>query len=266
MPLDDEISALSKSDLRERLNECREARAAQRLAQREAMTAGAAATDNDVSSYAAKIHESETAVQEFDEEMASLGMAMRQRASPAKTRPPASNLRPTIKSKTADQTELFFGTAQASTARAAPARLPTDSPITEDEEMELARPAVRGPPAPNVLESAQAEASPASVAAAQANVDLDLFLANSPIKGTDRKTFVEHEISRTAPRSPLGLRVRGGPVVKRKVKRSSSAPGDSPLRSASPNFRKAMTTMNAMSRSVNTRASIAPGGAPAGGV
>ncbi len=59
MPLDDEISALSKSDLRERLNECREARAAQRLAQREAMTAGAAATDNDVSSYAAKIHESE---------------------------------------------------------------------------------------------------------------------------------------------------------------------------------------------------------------
>jgi len=121
MPLDDEISALSKSDLRERLNECREARAAQRLAQREAMTAGAAATDNDVSSYAAKIHESETAIQEFDEEMASLGMAMRQRASPAKTRPPASNLRPTIKSKTADQTEPCRNVEAEAAARGAAA-------------------------------------------------------------------------------------------------------------------------------------------------
>ena len=119
MPLDDEISALSKSDLRERLNECREARAAQRLAQREAMTAGAAATDNDVSSYAAKIHESETAIQEFDEEMASLGMAMRQRASPAKTRPPASNLRPTIKSKTADRTEPCRNVEAEAAARGA---------------------------------------------------------------------------------------------------------------------------------------------------
>ena len=104
MPLDDdEISALSKPELRVRLNECRQARAAERVAQRKAMIAGAAAADNDDASfYAAQIGESETAIQELDRDTASLGMTMRERASPAKTRPPAPNSEPTSKSQTAD--------------------------------------------------------------------------------------------------------------------------------------------------------------------
>ena len=103
MSLDDDLSAVSKSDLRTRLNECRQAQAAERVAQREAMIAGAAATDNDAASfYAAQIGESETAIQKLDTNMASLGMAMRERASPAKTRPPAPNSEPASKSQTAD--------------------------------------------------------------------------------------------------------------------------------------------------------------------
>ena len=103
MPLDnDETSALSKPELRVSLNECRQAQA-ERVAQHEEMTAGAAATDNDAASfYAAQIGESETAIQKLDTDMASLGMAMRERASPAKTRPPAPNSEPTSKSQTAD--------------------------------------------------------------------------------------------------------------------------------------------------------------------
>ena len=103
MPLDDdEISVLSKPELRVRLNECHQARAAE-IAQREAMIAGAAAADNDAASfYAAQIGESETAIQELDRDTASLGMAMGERASPAKTRPPAPNSEPTSKSQTTD--------------------------------------------------------------------------------------------------------------------------------------------------------------------
>ena len=64
--------------------------------------AAPAATDNDASFYAAQIGESETAIQKLDTNMASLGMAMRERASPAKTRPPAPNSEPASKSQTAD--------------------------------------------------------------------------------------------------------------------------------------------------------------------
>ena len=104
MPLDnDETSALSKPELCVSLGECRQARAAERVAQHEEMTAGAAATDNDAASfYAAQIGESETAIQELDRDTASLGMATRERASPAKTRPPAPNSEPASKSQTAD--------------------------------------------------------------------------------------------------------------------------------------------------------------------
>ena len=154
MPVDDDISAVSKSDLRTRLNECLQARAAERLAQREAMMAGAAATtDNDISFYAAQTHASETAIQKLDKDMASLGTAMRKRASPAKTREQAE---PTSKSQAADQKEPSFGAANASTA-------PTDRPIKEHENTGVARaavsrtapssPTVRGPPAPNVSSS-----------------------------------------------------------------------------------------------------------------
>ena len=196
MPVDDDISAVSKSDLRTRLNECLQARAAERLAQREAMMAGAAATtDNDISFYAAQTHASETAIQKLDKDMASLGTAMRKRASPAKTREQAE---PTSKSQAADQKEPSFGAANASTA-------PTDRPIKEHENTGVARaavsrtapssPTVRGPPAPNVrFEPAQTKAS---LAFAKAEAELNLYLANSPIKDTNRKKFVGTEILHT---------------------------------------------------------------------
>ena len=46
----------------------------------------------------------------------------------------------------------------------------------------------RGPPAPNRFEPAQTKAS---LAFAKAEAELKLYLANSPIKDTDRKKFVE---------------------------------------------------------------------------
>ena len=103
MPLDEAaISALSMRELPVRAAGYIQARAAERVAQHEEMTAGAAATDNDAASfYAAQIGESETAIQELDRDTASLGMAMGERASPAKTRPPAANSEPTSKSQTA---------------------------------------------------------------------------------------------------------------------------------------------------------------------
>ena len=92
-----------------------------------------------------------------NKDMASLGTAMRERASPAKTRPPAPKPEPTSsKSQAADQKEPSFGAANASTA-------PTDRPIKEHEHKGVARaavsrtapssPTVRGPPAPNVSSS-----------------------------------------------------------------------------------------------------------------
>ena len=229
------------------------------------MAGAAATTENDISFYAAQIHASQTAIQKLDKDMASLGMAMRERASPAKTRPPAAKPEPTSsKSQAADQKEPSFGAANASTA-------PTDRPIKEHENTGVARaavsrtapssPTVRGaPPAPNRFKAAQTEAS---LAFAKAEAELKLYLANSPIKDTDRKKLVDAEIARTAPPSPLH-QARRGPVVKVKRSRSTS-PGGKP-RAASPIFRKAVDTMNAVNRSVNSRASIVPGPAPAGGV
>ena len=69
-----------------------------------------AATDNDASFYAAQIGESGTAIQKLDRDTASLGVAMRERASPAKTRPNAPNSEPTSKSQTADQAEASWVT------------------------------------------------------------------------------------------------------------------------------------------------------------
>ena len=163
------------------------------------MAGAAATTENDISFYAAQIHASQTAIQKLDKDMASLGMAMRERASPAKTRPPAAKPEPTSsKSQAADQKEPSFGAANASTA-------PTDRPIKEHENTGVARaavsrtapssPTVRGPPAPNVrFEPAQTKAS---LAFAKAEAELNLYLANSPIKDTNRKKFVGTEILRT---------------------------------------------------------------------
>ena len=232
------------------------------------MAGAAATTDNDISFYAAQTHASETAIQKLDKDMASLGTAMRKRASPAKTREQAE---PTSKSQAADQKEPSFGAANASTA-------PTDRPIKEHENTGVARaavsrtapssPTVRGaPPAPNRFKPVHTKASLAKLAsdADKAAAALELYLANSPIKDTDRKKLVDAEIARTAPASPLH-QARRGPVVKVKRSRSTSPRGKP--RAASPNFRKAMETMNAVSRSMNppARASIAPGPAPAGGV
>ena len=72
--------------------------------------AAPAATDNDASFYAAQIGESGTAIQKLDRDTASLGVAMRERASPAKTRPNAPNSEPTSKSQTADQAEASWVT------------------------------------------------------------------------------------------------------------------------------------------------------------
>ena len=65
MPLDDDaISALSMCELAVRAAGYRQARAAERVAQRKAMLAGAAATDNDHKDfYAEKIRESQTVIQ-----------------------------------------------------------------------------------------------------------------------------------------------------------------------------------------------------------
>ena len=234
------------------------------------MAGAAATTENDISFYAAQIHASQTAIQKLDKDMASLGMAMRERASPAKTRPPAAKPEPTSsKSQAADQKEPSFGAANASTA-------PTDRLIKEHENTGVARaavsrtapssPTVRGaPPAPNRFKPVHTKASLAKLAsdADKAAAALELYLANSPTKDTDRKKCVDAEIARTAPPSPLH-QARRGPVVKVKRSRSTS-PGGKP-RAASPIFRKAVDTMNAVNRSVNSRASIVPGPAPAGGV
>ena len=89
MPLDDDaISALSMCELPVRAAGYIQARAAERVAQREAMLAGAAATDDDLSFYAEKIRESETVIQKLNKEIASLNTVMRERASPV----PAPNV------------------------------------------------------------------------------------------------------------------------------------------------------------------------------
>ena len=64
MPLDDDaISALSKPELRVRLNECHQARVAERVEQRAEMMTGATATEYDASSCVARILVSETTIQ-----------------------------------------------------------------------------------------------------------------------------------------------------------------------------------------------------------
>ena len=125
-----EISSLSEPELRVRLDECRQAREAERVAQREAAETmiGTAATDSDVSSCAARIHSSQTVIQKLDRKMASLGRAARERASPLKTRD--SNSEPTSKPQTADS-------PSKSEAKAALARLLANSTKEEDEEATL---------------------------------------------------------------------------------------------------------------------------------
>ena len=209
MPLDnDAISALPKPELRVRLDECSQARAAERVAQREAaeMMTGTAATDNDASSCAARINVSETMIQKLGKDIARPVRAMRERASPVRTRPPASNSEPTSKPQTADS-------PSTSQAKAALAHLLANSTKEEDEE--------------------------ASVVA---------------------------ERERSAPPSPLpqGAR-RAGPMVKALKHARAPSPGARP-RAASPGFRKAMSAMNGVSRSVSPRASIVPGPAPAAGL
>ena len=75
MPLDDDaISALSMCELPVRAAGYARARAAERVAQREAaeMMTGTAATDDDLSFYAEKMHASETVIQKLNKEIASL--------------------------------------------------------------------------------------------------------------------------------------------------------------------------------------------------
>ena len=73
MPLDDDaISALSMCELPVRAAGYIRARAAERVAQREAAEMMAAATDDDLSFYAEKMHASETVIQKLNKEIASL--------------------------------------------------------------------------------------------------------------------------------------------------------------------------------------------------
>eukprot|EP00964_Phaeocystis_antarctica_P014485 scaffold7979_cov60-Phaeocystis_antarctica.AAC.1 len=132
MPLDDDaISALAMRELPVRAAGYIQARAAERVAQREAMLAGAAATDNDLKAcYAEKIRESETVIQKLNKEIASLGTAVRELAPP-------------VTQTAADQAEsLRSSLGLASGASDAEVELRNDrfpSPV-------------RGPPAPNVLD------------------------------------------------------------------------------------------------------------------
>ena len=254
MPLDDdEISALSKPELRVRLNECHQARVAERVEQRAEMMTGATATEYDASSCVARILVSETTIQELDADIASLGTAMRTRASPAKTRPPAQprTSEPTSKSQTAAvQAEPSFGAPamsaddHASTlehARVAVGKERNEelNQLLDKQESGSSSTMARGSPAPN-LEPAQTEPPPKSNKS-QAEVELALLLANSPIKDEDRWN--------ESPPRPLHQRRRSRSSMVKGPRWSRSPSPTGKPRAASPTFRKAMGTMNGVNRS-----------------
>ena len=305
MPHRQEISSLSMPELCKKVNECRQARVAERVAQREAaeMMTGTANHDDDASSCAARIHASETVIQKFDNEIASLVTAVLARVSPAKTRPPAHNsVEPTSQSQTAAvQAEPSFGapamsaddhastleharvavgkerndelnqfldqlTSQSQTAAVqvepsfgAPAMSADDHASTleharvavgkerneelnqllDKQESESSSTMARGSPAPN-LEPAQTEPPPKSNKS-QAEVELALLLANSPIKDEDRWN--------ESPPRPLHQRRRSRSSMVKGPRWSRSPSPTGKPRAASPTFRKAMGTMNGVNRS-----------------
>ena len=254
MPHRQEISSLSMPELCKKVNECRQARVAERVAQREAaeMMTGTANHDDDASSCAARIHASETVIQKFDNEIASLVTAVLARVSPAKTRPPAHNsVEPTSQSQTAAvQAEPSFGAPamsaddHASTlehARVAVGKERNEelNQLLDKQESESSSTMARGSPAPN-LEPAQTEPPPKSNKS-QAEVELALLLANSPIKDEDRWN--------ESPPRPLHQRRRSRSSMVKGPRWSRSPSPTGKPRAASPTFRKAMGTMNGVNRS-----------------
>ena len=164
----------------------------------------AAATDDDLSFYAEKIRASETVIQKLNKGMTSVDTVMRERASPVRTRR-ATNLKPTSKSQTA---AVPRGKSQAEVELAL---LLANSPIKDEDRKKFVaaeilrtapeESAVRGPPAPNVLEPAQTEATPDSPGTSQAKAALARLQANSTIKEDDNAESARAALSRTAPSS-----------------------------------------------------------------
>lgn len=252
MPLHNEMAALSKSDLRERLGHCRQAMEAERFAQGEAMTLGAAAFAENNASYhqcAAQIHASEIAIQMISAEITSLSTALRERSSPARMRPSA-----------ADQTGTGAGMA---------ARLPADRPIERVEAKEIESAAVsrnesssltyRFSPLPD-------RSDPICENHKVWKEELARYLKNETFNEADKKAFADSEILRTLPLSPLHQANRG-PMLTKKIVRLSrhcsparASPTPKPrARSGSPVMRKAVASMNATMRSKHARATIALG-------
>jgi len=257
MPLHNEMAALSKSDLRERLGHCRQAMEAERSAQGEAMTLGAAAFAENNASYhqsTAQIHASEIAIQMISAEITSLATALRERSSPARMRPSA-----------ADQTGTGAGMASA--------RLPADRPIerVETKEMESAAVSRNEPSCLTYRFSPPPDRSdPICENHEDCDPDMDKelarFLKNETFSKADKKAFADSEIVRTLPRSPLHQANRG-PMLTKKIVRPSrhcsparASPTPKPrARSGSPVMRKAVASMNATMRSKHARATIALG-------
>ena len=253
MPLHNEMMALSRNDLRERLGQCGDALKAARSAQAEAtrafMTLGAAAVaENNASfhQFAAQIHASEIAVQKISLQMTSIQTAMRERSSPAKMRPSA-----------ADQTGTGAGMASA--------RLPADRPIegVETKQIESAAVSRNGQSSPTHRFSPLADRSDPTY---ENHKDCDdpqkalaRFLENATFSKADKKAFADSEISRTLPRSPLHQANRAGPMLTKKIVRPSrhysparASPTPKPrARSGSPLMKRAVANMNATVADMN---------------
>ena len=255
MPLHNEMMALSRNDLRERLGQCGDALKAARSAQAEAtltfMTLGAAAVaENNASfhQFAAQITASEIAVQKISLEMTSIQTAMRERSSPAKMRPSA-----------ADQTGTGAGMASA--------RLPADRPIegVETKEIESVAVSRNKPPSPAYQFSPLPDRSDPnyeSAFKAQALKQYDLWW-----KENDESFEAEARVLRTLPPSPLHQANRAGPMLTKKIVRPSrhysparASPTPKPrARSGSPLMKKAVAIMNAEMRAKQARATITLG-------
>ena len=262
MPLNNEMTALSRSDLRKRLVACGDELEAARSAQDEAMTLGAAAVaENNASfhQFAAQIHASEIAVQKISLQMTSIQTAMRERSSPAKMRPSA-----------ADQTGTAAGMASA--------RLPADRPIegVETKQIESAAVSRNGQSSPTHRFSPLADCSDPTY---ENHKDCDdpkkalaRFLENATFSKADKKAFADSEISRTLPRSPLHQANRAGPMLTKKIVRTSrhysparASPTPKPRsgspkpRPGSPLMKRAVAKMNADQRAKQGRQTIALG-------
>ena len=242
MPLDnDAISALSMPELRVRLNECRQARVAERVAQREAMLAGAAATDYDASSWAARIHVSETTIQELDTDIASL-LAEEMAKSDARHAAEMGEVA-NMDSRMADIKEQRVSRDAASRASAkdvSPGRKPTnlmadlaaDTPSPEDEATRRYM-RCKAQLVARRAERALAPASPASTNEAN-DAALERYLDCSPESEQEKQTRIQENIAaKIRPRTPRPGSRGGSPARAMSPRRLAKPVADAAARSLS---------------------------------